>query len=83
MAASKEDIRRWLQSAKQNAKNTHVVIVTDTWDYDDYPVNVSSDEKVQDVIANYRGKSMQSVMEVYNLSLDIEEQLFQHRVWNI
>ncbi len=82
MAASKEDIRSWLLDAKKS-KATHVIIVCDTYDYDDYPVDVLEGQVVQDVMKRYSGVNMQRVMEVYNLSLDIETQLLEHRAMNL
>ena len=74
-------IASWLRQAQsQNA--THMIVVCDTWDWEDYPVYVNADQNVHEVIGKHTG-NMQKVMEVYNLSLDIEQQLREHRAWNI
>lgn len=76
-----EDILGWLNRAKkENA--THMLVVCDTFDWDDYPVFVSDEENVRDVYEQYHGKDMQKVMEVYNLSLDIHRQLCEFRARN-
>lgn len=68
---------------KDGEKITHVIIVCDTYDHEDYPVYIHEGEDVNERIAYYRGASMQRIMEVYNMSMDIDEQLKQHRVWNV
>lgn len=80
MAATKSDIREWLERADKDA--THMIVVCDTYDWDDYPVYVYRHENVRVKEAEYNAKSMQRVMEVYNLALSIEEQLNQHRCFN-
>lgn len=80
MATSKEDIKSWIKRGQdQNA--THMIVVCDTFDWDDYPVYVSATENVQEKYNQYNGQNMQKVMEVYNLSKDINKQLNQHRAF--
>lgn len=66
MAASVEDIRRWLKSAPKGTH--HMVVVCDTFDYEDYPVYVGEGEDTREVADNFNGKNMQQVMEVYSLT---------------
>jgi hypothetical protein len=67
---------------------THVIVVCDTFKYDDYPVFVMPDQDVREVEAEYKDKNtgadinMQRVMEVYSLRMDIEEQLEETRAFN-
>jgi hypothetical protein len=75
-----EDIKRWLNEAK--SKHTHVIVVCDTFDYEDYPVYVAETENVHEIFDKCNKKSMQRVIEVYNLKLDIEAQLKEHRAKN-
>lgn len=82
MAASKKRIREWLERGIQMGA-THVIIVCDTWDYEDYPVYVKKDESAQERVYSYQRSSMQQVMEVYNLSMDIDSQLDEYRAWNV
>lgn len=80
MAATQEDIRRWLKQAKEkNAK--FVVVLVDTWDYEDYPVYCKTNEECRDTYNNPR--EMQRVMEVYDMSLDIEMQLNERRAFHL
>jgi hypothetical protein len=81
MAATKTDIRRWLNEGREK-QATHMLVVCDTFDYDDYPVYVSTDEDVQKAYRSRDGKNMQKVMEVYNLGLDLEMQLQEHRAFH-
>ena len=74
MATTQSDIRRWLNEAKK-MKATHVIVVCDTFDWEDYPVYVASNEDVRKKYVEYNGPNMQRVMEVYSLGMDIERQL--------
>ena len=82
MAACKKDIRRWLNNGIKNGA-THVIVVCDTYDHRDYPVYVKPSQSVNEKVTFYQSVSMQRVMEVYNLSVDIEAQLNQFRAWNL
>lgn len=78
MATSKEEIRSWLNAAKKNHA-THLLVVCDTFEYEDYPVEVSVSEDVRKEYAKYNGQNMQTVMECYDLELSLEEQLNESR----
>lgn len=80
MATETSDIRGWLERGKEEGA-THLIVVCDTWDYEDYPVFVSPKESVRKVEAEH-SKDMQKVMEVYNLSMDWDKQLSEHRSFN-
>jgi len=75
------DIRQWLDDADEN--DTHMIVVCDTFSYDDYPVYVNKGQNVRDEVNNRKGKNMQTVMEVYDLSKDHEKQLDADRVHNL
>lgn len=74
MATTVEDIRGWIDEAKEEGA-THVIVACDTFDWSDYPVPVMPDEDVHEIYDHYHRKNMQKVMEVYNLNKDVEEQL--------
>ncbi len=74
------EIRSWLERAKQE-NATHMIVVCDTFSYEDYPVFVSEAEDVRKVEAEHTG-NMQKVMEVYSLNRDIEEQLNEFRAFH-
>lgn len=91
MAATQQDIRKWLTCIKdgsyilsrEDAKATHVIIMCDDFDFSDYPVPVYEDQDVNEVLEEKRAGSMQRVMEVYSLNRDIEEQLAEHRAFHL
>ncbi len=78
---SKVEILRWLERGLKDGA-THVIIVVDTFDHGDYPVYVFPNDDVRSMAKTYNNKNMQSVMEVYNLSMDLDEQLDEHRAFN-
>jgi len=60
-----------------------MIVVCDTFDYDDYPVYVAPGEDAREIVdKKYRGQNMQSMMEVYDLRKDRETQIDQDRVYN-
>jgi hypothetical protein len=82
MSTTRDDIRGWLERAKKEGA-THMLIICDTYDWEDYPVNVPPHKKVADVYKQYNGLNMQKVMEVYALHLDIEAQLKERRAYHL
>ena len=92
MSTTTNDIRIWLTNATK-AGATHVIIVCDTLDYDDFPVYVFSDQEscthplgevgtAREVYDRLHGVDLQQVMEVYSLRGDIESQLIEHRAFH-
>jgi hypothetical protein len=81
MATSKEDIRGWIERGKKEGA-THMIVVCDTFDHSDYPVFVSLGENAREKAKANDGTNMQRVMEVYNLSMDIDAQMAEHRAFN-
>lgn len=80
MAATREEIEAWLSTGLEK-NSTHVIIVVDTWDYEDYPVYVAPQENVHEKVAGYKN-SPDRVVEVYNLCLSLDKQLNQRRTLN-
>jgi hypothetical protein len=78
MGTSRDDIRGWLKRAEP--KHTHMLVVCDTFDYDDYPVFT---DNVSEAIEKYDRKDMQKIMEIYDLRKDHEAQVSMARVWNV
>lgn len=79
---SKQDIKEWLEEGIDQ-KATHMIVVCDTFDHEDYPVYVKSSEKITEVMKRFASDNMQRIMEIYNLSLNLEQQLNTQRSWNI
>lgn len=81
MPTTKEDIREWLAKAREEGAS-HVIVVCDTFSYEDYPVYVKKDQDVLKIYKEYTEKSMQRVVEVYSMSLNIEKQLEELRAFH-
>ena len=82
MAATLPDIRDWVMDAKEQGA-THLVVACDTYDWEDYPISVMPGDDLEKVIKSHDGPNLQKVMEVYNLSMDIESQLQEKRAWHV
>ena len=82
MSAKLQEIKNWLDEANKN-KATHLIITVDTFDYENYPVYVTSNKNIQKEIKRIESSSMQSIDEVYNMSLSIDKQLSEHRAYHI
>lgn len=93
-AATKQDIYHWWVAGKRNHAS-HMLIVCDTFDHEDYPVYVKqldesdvilgSDDNewtIDKAIAKY-STNMQHIHEIYDLSMDMTTQLASARAWNI
>ena len=81
MAATREDIERWFnEGVTQNA--THMVIVCDTYDWEDYPFYVKEGQNVKEVVDDFAKKGMNKIMEVYSLKKDKNSQLNEHRAFH-
>ena len=81
-AATKQDISDWLNRGKKEGA-THVIVVCDDYDHEDYPVYVQPGEDPREVSKRFIGtNNMQQIMEVYKLSDDLEAQLSEHRAFH-
>jgi hypothetical protein len=67
MAATQEDVARWIEEGKKKGA-THIISVCDTFDWDDYPVYVMPGQKLEEVEAEYDEVNMQRVNEIIDLS---------------
>jgi hypothetical protein len=81
MSATKFEIRSWLMQHAGDPIFTHMLVVTDTWDYSNYPVYVTVEQNLLEQIGA-RSDASTRVEEVYNYSIDLEQQLSAPRVWN-
>jgi hypothetical protein len=82
MSATLQDIQQWLESAKKKGAS-HLIVALDTYDHSNYPVYVGHNENIEDEIERVESQNMQGIDEIYNMSMDIDEQLSETRVWNI
>ena len=92
MAVTKDEITRWLKQGKAIGA-THLIVVCDKFDWEDYPVFVLSSKNAQskareygrndsDGLPTFPNKDMQKVMEVYSLSHDWNTQLNEFRAFH-
>ena len=78
MAATREDIKRWLGQARDLGAS-HMVVMCDTLDYEDYPIFVMPGDDPRVHQDQKHPGNMQTVMECYSMALSDEEQLAEHR----
>jgi hypothetical protein len=69
MAATREDIDRWIATAKQLGAK-YIISVCDTFDYDDYPVYVMPEDNLEEKKKLYDGHNMQKINEVITINDD-------------
>lgn len=81
MTTTRAEIRRWFDNAKA-AGATHMLVVCDTFGYDDYPVDVMPSEDVRTIAAAHNGPNKTRLMEVYAMHLDREAQLAEGRAFH-
>ncbi len=77
MAASKEDIRKWLHCGVTEGA-THMLVVCDGYENTDYPVYVGGGDDPREVAKKFTD-DMQRVVECYAMHLDAESQLSEYR----
>jgi len=82
MGTTRQEIRGWLERKADDSDVTHMIVVCDCFDYEDYPVYVRCGEDVREVFSQYDGKDMQRVMEVYSYGYDLELQLNEGRAFH-
>lgn len=80
MTTSKDDIKGWFDRGIAQNKD-FMIIVCDTFNYEDYPVYCSFTAFNAQYNA-HSGKNMQRIMEVYDLSMDRDKQLAENRAFN-
>lgn len=68
------DIRKWLEKADAEGA-THVVVMSDDFSHEYYPINCHSEDAARETVSLKDGHNMQSMVEVYNLSASWEAQL--------
>jgi hypothetical protein len=80
MAASLKELAGWFQDGLDR-KAAYMIVVCDTFDYEDYPVYTEGEE----FWLKYKvvsGLNMQRIMEVYDLKKPWSQQN-SGRVWNV
>lgn len=76
------EIDDWFERGVKH-RATHLIVVCDTFDHEDYPVYAMSDEDCLVKHKSHNGLNMQRVMEVYDLRADKAEQMKGKRVMRL
>ncbi len=83
MSATREEIRGWLMKGQAGGA-THMVVVCDTFEYENFPVYVMPGTDVNDVIKdNSKPNEMLRVDECYSYALPLEAQLAERRAYHL
>jgi hypothetical protein len=72
----------WLQRGKEDGA-AYMIVAVDWFSHEDYPVYVKAGEDIKEKVAGYNhNDEMQGLMEVYDFSKDLDEQLEEKRSMN-
>ena len=80
-AATRDDIARWLLNA-DDTRHRWVVIAHDGFSDEDFPVFVNKEFDIHSVMRDIRANG-DRIHEVYNLNLELAEQLDSPNAWNL
>lgn len=69
MAATRNDVDRWIETAKSRGCK-YIISVCDTFDYDDYPVYCEDLNKLIMRVDHYDGADMQIINEIIRINDD-------------
>lgn len=78
MSTALAELRTWFEDAESSGAS-HMIIVCDTYDWEDYPVFVSPGDDPVEVATEFNGKDMQKIMECYKISLGWDSQSKEYR----
>lgn len=81
---TKDKIRRWLKSSQAAKQQRMLVLYDHRYDYD-FPIFVEDPNRIPELIGTFQGGNpgRYVMMECYDLSKDIEEQLAEHRALHV
>lgn len=82
MGTTKQDLSDWFDTGVAG-KATHMIVVCDTFEHEDYPVYAGTDDEALKAYDAHNGENMQRVMEVYDLRMDKTMQLEGGRAFNL
>jgi hypothetical protein len=78
----KLEISEWFEQGVEKGA-THMIVVCDTFDYEDYPSYAFSDAEIIEKNKHFSSASMQKVMEVYDLRADKMDQMNERRAMRL
>jgi len=78
---TKNEIQEWFEECVTGGYD-YMLVVTDTFDYTVFSVGAFIKD-FEEAFEHYNSsKEMLRIMEVYDLHMDMEEQLQEHRAWH-
>lgn len=81
MAATQKDLIQWFDEGVELGA-THMVVICDTFDYDDFPVYVMPGQDARRVAEEKSSEPLARLMEVFNLSMSKNDQMSSGRAFN-
>ena len=78
---TQDEIAAWFDRGVEQGA-THMIVAVDTFDWSDFPIYIDAGQDVRAEVTAHRRRPMTKVMEVYNLSMDRDQQLDQVRSLN-
>ncbi len=81
MTCTFDDITRWLDEAAHSGA-THLIVVCDDFDHDNYPIFVMPGEDARERYDKVYASNMQHVDEVYDMRMNIMRQRREQRALN-
>jgi hypothetical protein len=81
MSTTKTELKQWFQRGLQQGA-THMIVVCDTYDWEDYPVYIEPHQNCREEAKQYDGANMQKIMEVYSMKLPMDQQLNEARAFH-
>jgi hypothetical protein len=82
MAATKNDLIRWFESGVEDG-NLRMVVWCDTYDFEDYPVYTDlTGDDLKRWTSMENGQNMKRLMEVYDLTADMDAQMSERRAFH-
>lgn len=83
MTTTKAELKAWFEQGVAQG-SAYMIVVCDTFDWEDYPVYLPDIEQAKSAKAMYeKNSSGQRLMEIYNLRHDMHEQLDSARTMAI
>lgn len=82
MATSRAMLQDWLDLLYGDEDRTHMIVVCDTFDYEDYPVYVTRAEDVIERKRHYESAPMSRVVEIYSTKYSRAGQMAEFRAWH-
>jgi hypothetical protein len=74
------EIREWFEAFKEQGYR-YMIVMTDKFDYSDYPVAAKTAEFAREKLEEARKDDFRKAMEIYDLNGDMESQLNMRRAW--